>query len=63
MSERMYDLYRVQLNPKTGEPTGQEFKVGGDKWVPMTHQEACTAKRKFGHHRHCRFELREVVTQ
>lgn len=39
--ERMYDLYWTD---KTGKPTQ---KVGGDKWVPMTHKEATTAKAKF----------------
>lgn len=63
VSEKLYDLYRVRVNPKTGEPTGQEFKVGGDKWVPMSHQQACIVKSKFTDYPTQRIELREVDQQ
>lgn len=63
VSEKLYDLYWVGTDPKTGEPTGEESKIGGDRWVPMTHSQACIVKSKFTEYRIRRIELREVVTQ
>jgi len=63
VKQKLYDLWLVRVNIKTGEPTGQEAKVGDGTWQPMTHHQACVVKSKFTEYRWRRVELREVVPQ
>ncbi len=63
MNQKLYDLYWVGTDPKTGEATGEESKIGGDTWTPMSHQQACIVKSKFTEYPIRRIELREVTTQ
>lgn len=42
--EKLYDLYYCEFSGNSATPTD---KVGGSRWVQMTHKEAITAKSKF----------------
>jgi hypothetical protein len=55
-SPKLYDLHYVTRD-RDGKELSRE-KVGGVKWVPMTHAEAITAKSKFSA---ARIELVEVT--
>jgi hypothetical protein len=63
VKQKLYDLWMVRVNPRTGEPTGQESKVGDGTWQPMSRHQARVAKATFTEYRWRRMELREVVAQ
>ena len=63
MNEKLYDLYWVRIDPRSGEATGEECKVGGNRWVPMTLEQAVIVWSKFTIPRNYRIDFREVVTQ
>ncbi len=57
-SER-FDLFMVPVD-RNGVATGSGEKIGGERWLPMTHSQACTAKSKFTEHEGFRIELRPI---
>ena len=63
VKQKLYDLWMVRVNIKTGKPTGQEAKVGDGTWQPMTEHQALVVKSKFTEYRWRRLELREVVAE
>lgn len=58
-TEKLFNLFFVPVD-KFGRPKGIGEKIGGDKWQPMTHSQACAAKSKFTPRAGFSIVLREV---
>ncbi len=54
-----FDLFMFPVD-RNGVATGSGEKIGGERWLPMTHSQACTAKSKFTEHEGFRIELRPI---